>query len=186
MKRELVLALTGLSMLMPAIAEAQRPGRGGGRAQERGTRIEQPAPVRAPGRVYRTRPNRDVRARVVYSSRSRPPRYSVGHRWVRADFGVIRIGHRGGFVRGAVLDRSDLRHLLGRHTVNRVRDAARRAGIRGPMRGRWIATRGAGRVLVVTMDGFEVAEFADFDRDGFIDQVYLIGQRRPRRTVSRW
>ena len=188
MKRELILALTGLALLIPADAEAQRRNRSGGddRVRERDDRVERLEPVRAPGRVFRTRPrHRNVRSRVVYTSRSRNPRYSVGHVWFRADFGDVRF-RRGFFGRHVILTTNDLRDLLGRHTVRRVRDAARRAGIHGAMRGRWIGQRGGVRVLVVTVDGFEVAEFSDYDRDGFVDQVFLIGDRRPRRTVSRW
>ena len=85
-----------------------------------------------------------------------------------------------------MLKKRDLRDLLGRHTVRRINNAANRAGIHGSMRGRWVGQRGGMRVLIVTVDGFEVAEFSDFDRDGFVDQVYLIGERRPRRTVGWW
>lgn len=186
MKRDLVLALVGLVMVLPVDAEAQRRDRNGDRARDRGDRVERLEPVRAPGRVYRTRPRyRDVRTRVVYSSHSRHPRYSVGHVWLRADLGPVRF-RRGFYGRRVVLEQRELRDLLGRHAVKRVREAARWAGIRGPMRGRWLGPRGGSRVLVVTVDGFEVAEFADIDRDGFVDQVYLIGERRPRRVVSRW
>ena len=186
MKRELVLALTGLAMLMPMDADAQRRDRGGERARERGNRVERLEPVRAPGRVYRVRPrHRDVRSQVVYTSRGRHPRYSVGNAWLRADFGEIRF-RRGFYGRRVVLKKNDLRDLLGRHTVRRVKNAANRAGIHGPMRGRWVGQRGGIRVLVVTVDGFEVAEFSDYDRDGFVDQVFLIGDRRPRRTVGWW
>jgi len=186
MKRELILALTGLAMLMPIDAEAQRRDRGSDRARERNDRVERLEPVRAPGRVFRASPrHRNHRSRVVYTSRSRSPRYSVGHVWFRADIGDVRF-RRGFFERRVTLTTNDLRDLLGRHTVRRVRDAAHRAGIHGAMRGRWVGERRGVRVLVVTVDGFEVAEFSDYDRDGFVDQVFLIGDRRPRRTVSRW
>ena len=186
MKRKLVLALTGLAMIMPRDADAQRRDRGGDRARERDNRVDRLEPVRAPGRVYRARPTRDVRTRVVYTSRSRHPRYSVGHAWLRADVREFRFRDRAYYGRRVVLKQNDLRALLGRQAVNRVRNAARRAGIRGPMRGRWIGQRGGARILIVTVDGFDVAEFSDWNRDGFVDQVYLIGERRPRRTVSRW
>ena len=186
MRRELVLALTGLAIWMPIDAEAQRRDRGGDRQRERDDRVERLEPVRAPGRVFRTRArHRAVPSRVVYTSRSRHPRYSVGHVWLRADFGDLRF-RRGALGRSVILNTNDLRDLLGRHTVRRVRDAAHRAGIHGAMRGRWVGQRGGVRVLVVTVDGFEVAEFSDYDRDGFVDQVFLIDDRRPRRTVSRW
>lgn len=110
----------------------------------------------------------------------------MGRFWIRADWGRIRmqpLRHRGPNV---VLDKSDLRHLLGRETVNRVRNAGRRVGLRGAMRGRWVGGRGRGQVLVVTMGGADVAEFADFDRDGFIDDVFLIGEGRGRRVTHGW
>ena len=186
MRREVVVALTGLAILVPLEADGQRRDRGADRARERDDRVERLEPIRAPGRVFRTRArHRGAPARVVYTSRSRHPRYSVGHVWLRADFGDLRF-RRGFFGRHAILDTNDLRDLLGRHTVRRVRDAAHRTGIHGSMRGRWVGQRGGVRVLVVTVDGFEVAEFSDYDRDGFVDQVFLIGDRRPRRTVSRW
>ncbi|MCH1570325.1 MAG: hypothetical protein L7S64_03205 [Longimicrobiales bacterium] len=187
MNRELILALTGLTMILPFDAEAQRRNRGEDRVRERDNRIEQLEPIRAPGRVYRVRPrHRDMRSRVVYSSHSRAPSYSVGHVWMQADFGNVRFRDRGIFGRRVVLKKNDLRDLLGRHAVNRVKNTANRLGIHGPMRGQWVGARGGVRILVVTVDGFEVAEFSDRNRDGFVDQVYLIGERRPRRTVSRW
>jgi hypothetical protein len=36
------------------------------------------------------------------------------------------------------------------------------------------------------MGGVDVAEFADFDRDGFVDDVFLVQHSRNRRVVSRW
>ena len=158
----------------------------GDRARERDQNVQQLEPVRAPGRVYRVRPrHRDVRSRVVYTSRGHRAGFSVGNVWLRADFGEVRF-RRGFYGRRVVLQTDDLRDLLGRHAVRRVKNAANRAGIYGPMRGRWVGQPRGVRVLVVTVDGFEVAEFSDYDRDGFVDQVFVIGVRRPRRTVSRW
>lgn len=187
MNRELILALTGLAMILPFDAEAQRRTRSEDPARERNHRVEQLAPIRAPARAYRVHPRpRDARSRVVYTSRSRTPGYSGGHVWMRADFGNLRFRDRGIFGRRVVLKKNYLRNLLGRHAVNRVKNAANRVGIHGPMRGQWVGARGGVRILVVTVNGFEVAEFSDRNRDGFVDQVYLIGERRPRRTVSRW
>ncbi|MDE3003554.1 MAG: hypothetical protein OXU38_09905 [Gemmatimonadota bacterium] len=186
MRREVLLALMGLVMVLPVDAEAQSRGRSGDRARERDQHVQQLEPVRAPGRVYRVRPrHRDVRSRVVYTSRGHRAGFSVGNVWLRADFGEVRF-RRGFYGRRVVLQTDDLRDLLGRHTVRRVKNAANRAGIYGPMRGRWVGQPGGVRVLVVTVAGFEVAEFSDYDRDGFVDQVFVIGDRRPRRTVSRW
>ena len=186
MRREVLLALTGLVMVLPVDAEAQSRDRSGDRARERNQHVERLEPVRAPGRVYRVRPrHRDVRSTVVYRSRGHRARFSVGNVWIRADFGEVRF-RRGFYGRHVVLQTDDLRDLLGRHAVRRVKNAANRAGIHGPMRGRWVGQQRGVRVLVVTVNGFEVAEFSDYDRDGFVDQVFLIGDRRPRRTVSRW
>ena len=92
-------------------------------------------------------------------------------------------GRRG---RRGFLTQKHLRDVLGRRTVQRIRDAGHNAGLRGPLAGRWEDARRRGSVLVVTMDGIEVAEFIDFNRDGFVDEVFLARGHRNRRVVSRW
>ena len=185
MKREVILALTGLALTLPLDAEGQRSDRRD-RVRERDDRVERLEPVRAPGRVFQVRPAyRTMPARVVYSSRARYLDRAATGLWVRADLGTIQF-RRGMPGRGVILTNRDLRDLLGAQNVRRIRQAASRAGIHGTLRGRWAGQRGRSRTLIVTIDRFEVAEFADYDGDGFVDRIYLIGDRRPHRTAVRW
>ncbi len=190
MKRGLFTLLIGATLMTAADVEAQR-----GRNRDRGNevnrdrnRVERLEPVRARGRVVprvhrASRPAQAGRpshrfnrgSRVVYSTRARYPSYTRGHRWARVDWGRVRlrtvfVTHDRGY-----LNKRDLRDLLGKRTVDRIKNAGRRAGLRGSMRGFWVAQRGYGEVLVVTMGGVDVAELADFNRDGFIDEVFLVG-----------
>jgi hypothetical protein len=89
------------------------------------------------------------------------------------------------FDRRGVLNQRQLRDVLGRRTVDRVRNEGRRLGLRGALRGRWHQAFRFGDVLVVTMGGVEVAEFADYDGDGFIDEVLVPRRVRGRRIASR-
>lgn len=192
MKRELILALSGAMLLAPAGAEAQRnrsrdadrdrvervqPVRTGA---ERG-RVERLEPVRVPGRIAPRRPvarsTRDYRSRVVYTS-GRPQRNVRGGTvWVRANWGRVSIKPFAFRNQRRELNRSDLRNILGRRTVDRIQDAGRSVGLRGALRGHWVRG-GQGRVLVVTMGRVDVAEVADFNRDGFVDQVFLLRDAR--------
>jgi len=88
--------------------------------------------------------------------------------------------------RHALLTKAHLRDILGRPTVQRLRDAGRNAGLRGPLAGRWEDARGRGSVLIVMMGGIELAEFIDFDRDGFVDDVFVARGHRSRWVASRW
>jgi hypothetical protein len=200
MKRKWIAVLVGASLLAATDAEAQR-----GRVRESdernreavASRVERLAPVRAPGRVVatpapRARPHRpgrvDGRAygerRVVYRSGPYRPRAHRRGAWIRVDWrdGVyFRAAplrwHR------AYLDHGDLRRLLGRRAVRDIREAGFSMGLRGALRGHWIHQPGVGTLLVVTMGGTDVAELVDYDRDGFIDDVFLIGPH-PRGGVA--
>ncbi len=188
MKRELMMALLGAAILTPADADGQR-NRTRERERPREERAGQPAPVRAGGRIaypVRNSGRFDRRSRVVYTSRGSYRPAARGHLWVRANWGPVRIRSVGYHRGNLVLKKNDLRHVLGRRTVDQVQRAGRRAGLRGAMRGHWVGRRGAGQVLIVTMGGVDVAEFADFDRDGFVDDVFLVQHSRNRRVVSRW
>jgi hypothetical protein len=174
-------------------ADAQRV-RGGNGDRNRGP-VERLEPVRAPGRVVAPRATR-VRAgaprhragrntRVVYSSRSTLPRYRRTGAWVRVDWGrsvrfrVVRGRSFRGFLNGR-----ELRDVLGHRTVRLIRDAGHDVGLRGALRGRWLAEPGLGDVLVVTMGGADVAEVLDYNRDGFVDDVWIIGRRGFRPVIA--
>ena len=184
MKRELMTLLLGASVIMASDAEAQRNReRGNDRAVRGNGRVERLAPVQARGRIaprvtYRARPGG-----VVYSSRRgyNWHRYWVNTRIQRHYFDRRYIDRRDGLLRN-----KELKELLGNRTVNRMKDIGKDAGLRGSLRGRWIHERGIGRILVLTMDRVDIAEFADFDGDGFIDESLLIDRGRFRRGQRGW
>ena len=84
------------------------------------------------------------------------------------------------------MNQHQLRDMLGRRALDRVHDAGRRAGLRGALSGHWENTRGRGEILVVSMGRVEVAEFVDFNGDGFVDEMFLVGNGRGRRIATRW
>lgn len=181
MRRKLWVVLVGTSLLIPIEANAQR-------GQNRGRTSVQRVPA-VSGRLAECRPPAGARpfdcsARIVYSSRAygsnRP-----GVVWARTDWGRVRI--RTDFRRGrwGVLNQRQLRDVLGRRTLDRVRDVGRKSGLRGSLRGRWHQAGRSGDVLVVTMGGREVAEFVDYNRDGFVDEVLVPRNVRGRRVASR-
>jgi hypothetical protein len=73
---------------------------------------------------------------------------------------------------------------MGGHVVNRIRDHGRRMGLRGALHGEWVNGGRRGRVMVVHMDRVEVAELVDFDRDGVVDDVFLLRLGAERRWVA--
>ena len=195
MKRGMLMLTAGALLLVPIDADAQRArSRDDGRIQNRNGRVERLEPVRAPSRVVDRRvryvPTRHVRngrSRVVYSSYGRyGPRWRNAF-WVRADWGRrIRfhaIGHRNP---NRVLNQARLRDVLGNRTVRRLEDAGRAMGLRGALRGHWVSGYGRGHILVISMDRVDIAEVIDFDRDGFVDDVFLIRGTRDDQVVSRW
>lgn len=196
MKRELILALSGAMLLVPAGAEAQRNrSRDANRdrvervepvrtpAAERG-RVQRLEPVRANGRInpYRTvrRIERAPRSRVVYTSGRRDRFQRGGTVWVRANWGRVYMEPIRFTSHQRELKQSDLRRILGKRTVDRIKDAGRDFGLRGSLRGHWVRG-GAGRTLIITMDRVDVAEVVDFNRDGFVDEVFLIHHGRALR-----
>ena len=198
MKRELMSVLIGAAILVPMDVEAQR-GRGGA-ANDEG-RVQKLEPVTtggrlAPrGRVAARAPY--ARNRVVYSSHSayRVPRFYRAGRWnrgyradrirVRLDYGRAPIFVRNRHRFDNRLNQGELRRVLGHATVDRLRRIGRRAGLRGAVRGHWVDTRRQGLILVVTMERVDLAEFIDYDRDGWIDDSYLFRHDRGRRWVDR-
>lgn len=179
MKRELMSALIGASILVPKDMEAQR-------GRDRGPRVQQPAPAVVSGRLNRCRPPSgarafDCRSRVVYTSGTRWAPRRVNAAWIRADWGRVRFAPVR-YRRDRFLNQGELTRLVGPHTISRIRKEGRRSGLRGPLHGEWIRAPRSGRVLVVTMDRVDVAELVDFDRDGIVDDVYLIGPGGDRRV----
>jgi hypothetical protein len=194
MKRELMSVLLGAAMLVPVDGVAQR---GRGRGDDDAPRVQRLEPVTRGGRiaprVARARPH-TTRSRVVYRSRdryARPPRgtrlygaYRDGWIRVRLDWGraprfPTRVRWR------AHVNAGELRRVLGPRTVNRIRRAGRRMGLRGAPRGHWMETWRNGLVLIVAMDGVDVAEFIDYDRDGFIDDSFFLSHEHGRRLIGR-
>lgn len=172
MKRMFSVALLGASLLIPAEAGAQRV-----RVVERHRAVPvtgRLAECRAPshGRAYVCRPHA---SNVVY-------RYAGGvRRPVVRDWAVVEWGRIHMYpVRGSRdgrITQGRLRDMLGDRTVERVRDRGRRFGLRGPVRGDWHESLRFGAVLTLSMEGREIAELLDFDRDGIVDQVLLLDLR---------
>lgn len=190
MKRELMSVLLGAALLVPPSAVDAQRGRGG----DRGPRVERLEPITVSGRVAVGRRvavagrvagcpapahapavgcRRRAAARVVYRSPVtyrpyRSPRVQVYAEWIRVP-ARFTVGHR--FDRA--LNPGQLKKVIGHRTVDRIHDLGHRAGLRGSARGHWIDSRRHGLVLVVTMDGVDVAEFIDYDRDGWFDDSFL-------------
>lgn len=189
MKRELMSVLIGASILLPMDAEAQR-NRGRDRDRnDRNDRVTQPAPVRASGRIaYPVRARAlPPQTRVIYSNYGGSVRHRAGRVWIRADWGrphLVPVRHRARYDR--VLDQRDLRDILGKRMVERVRDAARDSGLRGQLRGHWVNARRDGLILVVTMEREDVAEFVDYDHDGDFDDIFVIDRRSGRLESRGW
>lgn len=194
MKRELMSALLGAAMLLPAGAEAQR---GRGRGNDDPPRVQRLEPVTRSGRiaprVVRTRPY-TTRSRVVYRSRDGYARSARGTRvygayrdgWIRVGLDWGRAPRFPTRVRlHTHINPGELRHVLGHRTVNRIRRAGRRMGLRGAPLGHWVDTWRDGLVLIVSMDGVDVAEFIDYDRDGFIDDSFFLSHDHGRRLIGR-
>ncbi|NNL30431.1 MAG: hypothetical protein HKO77_05380 [Gemmatimonadetes bacterium] len=198
MKRELMSVLFGAALLVPMDTEAQR---GRGRADNDSPRVQKLEPIATGGRIA-PRGRVSARApyahdRVVYSSntRYRVPRAYRSGRWnvgyrdarirVRFDYGRVPIFARHRPRSGGQLNPAELRRVLGHETVRRIRDSGRRAGLRGAVRGHWVDGRRHGLVLVVTMERVDVAEFIDYDRDGWIDDSYFFRHDRGRRWIGR-
>lgn len=190
MKHKTMMLLVGATLLMAADAEAQRArGQGGSGRVERDGRVERLEPVRAPGRIAPRRVVRShrygpaSRSRVVYTSRNR----FESRGWYRVpvrDFRRVYFrSHRSG---ASFLSQGDLRRLIGARGVDLVRDAGRRAGLRGSLRGHWVHERGRRSTLVVTMNRVDIAEFVDFDGDGYVDDLFLVGPAGDRRVTRGW
>ncbi|MGI9627088.1 MAG: hypothetical protein ACR2QM_09645 [Longimicrobiales bacterium] len=163
------------ALLIPAQAEAQP--KNGNRS---GVRVEfsyRNAPDWRGRRVCHPVRNR---RRVRCSPRSRDfYSYNRGNRGlVRANWGDIHLyapRARYDYIR---LGRRGLEDIMGAGPVSRIRRIGRNAGLRGRMTGTWSETRRAGSLIEVRIDGRRVAELRDYNRDGYVDDVFV---RRGRR-----
>lgn len=195
MKRELLSVLIGAALIVPADVEAQR---GRKHVPQRGPRVVDATPAVASGRLNRCRAPAHARSfecrpanRVVYSSRAgyRPTTvyrpYRDSRIRVRLAWGSGRLDFRARPHMAGTVGPAQLRRILGPQTVNRVRRAGRRLGLRGAPRGHWVESWRHGLVLVVTMDRVDIAEFVDYDRDGFVDDAFFFRHDGGRRWISR-
>ena len=96
--------------------------------------------------------------------------------WIAADFGPVRVWATPGrpFWRREVLNRNDLRDLVGRETVKGIERHAKALGLRGPLEGRWFRMDRYSVMLEVAVRGVPVAELHDYGSDGLIDRVLLV------------
>jgi len=172
-----------------------RPGRVAAVHNGRGTAVHRGRVAASRGHGGRVvyAPDRHVRVkarhygrrydRIVYRS-YRPYRIYRGSRiLIRADWGPIRIRYDYDYGRryDGYLYAGELQHLLGHNTVTRIRRAGHRAGLRGALRGHWVDGGSDGHILVVTMEGVDVAEFIDYDRDRLIDDAFIYDDYEDRR-----
>jgi len=96
--------------------------------------------------------------------------------WVAADWGPVRVWTTAGrpYWRRDVLDRNELRYLVGKETVKDIERHARAMGLRGPTEGRWFRMDRSSVVLEVSVAGVPVAELHDYGSDGVIDRILLM------------
>lgn len=172
MMRTLSMVLMGASFLIPTAAEAQAASYTHPRVLPANT--ARLANCRAPGhgRAYVCRTESNVLYRYAGGVRRAVVRDWVVVEWGRMRLHPVRLHRHDGRIGEPVL-----RDMLGRDAVARIRDHGRRAGLRGPVRGTWHESLRYGAILTLEMQGREVAELLDFDRDGWVDQVLL---RDPR------
>lgn len=185
MKRELMSVLLGAALLVPASDASAQRGR-----SERGPRVERLQPITVGGRVAVAgrvagcpapahAPAVGCRRRAAYSARAvyRSPVVYRSYRdsgiRVRAEWVRVPARFSAGYRFDRALNPGQLKKVIGHRTVDRIHDLGHRAGLRGSARGHWIDTRRHGLVLVVTMDRVDVAEFIDYDRDGWFDDSFL-------------
>lgn len=159
----------------------------------RGDRFDRGDRYQRPGRrardviVYEDgyRP-RGGRVTVNYGRRHYPWRFNRGigyafdrHRpvhWTRVHWRNVRIRDhypqgRRDFRRGAYVP--DLYGFLGRRTYRRLERHAERIHAYGALNGRWIRHGRGLRVLQIRAGHVPLAEFIDFDRDRYFEEVWL-------------
>jgi len=107
------------------------------------------------------------------------PHASAAVGWAAVDWGPVRLWVSGGYPvwHREVLDKQDLRFILGKETVRRIEWHARDMGVRGPLEGRWYRLDRFDTMLDVSVRGVPVAELYDYGSDGIVDRIFLIGPR---------
>jgi hypothetical protein len=179
MKRDGLIVLLGIGLLTPIQLGADQAGRRVGPSYRSGN------PDAAACRSGNRRVRRDCASGLdpihVSSGRIREAATRRGA-WVRVDWGDV-------FIRRSVsrdpfdaISQGRLQRMLGRSTVSRIRAVGRHNGLRGRLRGHWFMGSRRGAVLVVSMGGREVAQFADHNRDGWVDTVLLSNRPSARRV----
>ena len=173
MKRIVSMVVIAASLSMADAATAQRGRSDHPRVLPATTaRLEH---CRAPGhgRAYVCRTASNVVYR--YSGGVRRPivREWIVVEWEQLRMHPVRVHRRDGRIGEPML-----RDMLGRAAVSRIRERGHRWGLRGPLRGDWHESVRYGAILTLEMEGREIAELLDFDRDGWVDQVLLRDLRR--------
>lgn len=100
--------------------------------------------------------------------------------WISANWGPVRlrVESRRPYYRQGMLQRKDLRYLLGKRTIKDIERHAKRIGIKGKTRGQWFQVDRNTAMLEVTVDRIPVAELYDYRNDGHIDELFLTGPPR--------
>ena len=173
MRRDGWIALLGIGLMAPAQIAAEQPGRA-----ELSFRAGNPPTAEC------RRANR--KARVACSSRLAPIRASGrivpsarNRAWVTVDWGRTLIRRPTRADRFEPMSQHRLKRMLGPALVSRIRAVGHRSGLHGALRGHWFVGPRRGAVLVVSMGGREVAQIADYDRDGHVDAVLVRNALRP-------
>ena len=159
MKRQLQSVVVGAAILLPVSAEAQY----GLSRPEIGPDPVVPRVVRSGACASRSRGRE--RGCVPFVRARSTSRHGVIVRYAGHDF------DRG---RARSIGRRELRDLLGRDAVRRLREHGRDVGLRGAMRAEWVRWGRMGDALVVTVDGVELALGFDHNRDGRLDELVLV------------
>lgn len=178
MRREAWIVLLGIGLLAPIQLGAQKSQRRAENSYRSGNR----------GAVACTSTMRS--ARRDCSGRLAPIRVASGRihgvrarrTWIPVDWGNVFIRHSADRDRFDAISQGRLQRMLGRASVERLRSLGRHDGLRGRLRGHWYMGSRRGAVLVISIGGREVAQFVDYNRDGWVDQV-LLSNRTSARTV---
>ena len=95
--------------------------------------------------------------------------------WVAVNMGPARMwfGPDRTLYRRTLLDRRDLRRLLGRDTVRMLERHARHLGLRRPVQGRWYRVDRRTVVLEVTSRGAPVAKLYGHGGNGVFERMFL-------------
>lgn len=117
-----------------------------------------------------------------YASAEAPRQAPRPH--LRRDQGLsisFRVAYERIFAQGDGLTSADLEVILSRQAMDRFRTQRDRLGAEAPLEGRWVPGRGeaSGGVLQLRAGDVPVAELADWNGDGHVDDAFLA--ERPAR-----